>query len=328
VWSVLVELTARDVLGGWRATHQTLRDRIPVRVWLTAPGESARVSWRMARTGIPDASVVREITEQCATARDLLAVALPGHSNRRKRRQITRRLSSGVLDPGVLSHLIATTTDPDVRHTSDLHTTVLHTIASGTLPGAPSPDDVPTGEVLPGEVSAVKVPVDEVSAGEVSAGEVSVVDVPADEVAAVKPTRKRAPRRSGKGGAGGPSTPVRPKDRSDEVIADAIRVAIEAGRLPAHPSVNAARIEAGVSWERAAQVLTAMGLPPAPKPDRLQKNPAPATTAHDQDDTQTRSDETHIDETHIDENRSDENRTDENRTDVRASDDERVEVAA
>ena len=150
VWSVLVELVARDVLGQLRAVSARRADRIPLRLWLTTPAESVRVSWRMARTGADNADAVRAITERCAAARDDLAAFLPGRRHARTRRQITRRLWAGALDPATLSHLIDTT---DPNHPATLHRAVLRAVATGTQPATPlpaTPHTAPVGAVLNG----------------------------------------------------------------------------------------------------------------------------------------------------------------------------------
>jgi hypothetical protein len=122
VWSVLVELTSREMLGRWRATHTRPTDRIPRRLWLTAPGESIRTSWRMARTGERSAAVARIDADRCAAARDALARVLPGPRNRRVRRQITRRLWAGSINPedvlvaigwATVGHDVVAQPDPD-----------------------------------------------------------------------------------------------------------------------------------------------------------------------------------------------------------------------
>jgi hypothetical protein len=127
VWSVMVELVARDILGELREVSTTRRgDRIPWRLWLTSPAESARVSWRIARTGDTDVDAVRAVTERAAAARDHLATALPGRRHRRTRRQITRRLWAGALDPATLVDLIDTHPSP-----AGLHGAVLRAVATG-----------------------------------------------------------------------------------------------------------------------------------------------------------------------------------------------------
>ena len=99
VWSLIVELYARDVLGELREVRKVDTDRIPARLWITAPGESIRTSWRMARTGQQSTEVARVEADRCAAARDALRRAIPGAANRRTRRQITRRLWAGSINP-------------------------------------------------------------------------------------------------------------------------------------------------------------------------------------------------------------------------------------
>mgnify|MGYP000502941570 CR=1 FL=1 len=100
VLSLVVELTARDILGQLREVRRGMDvDRIPLRLWLSAPAESARTSWRMARTGERSASSARTAADACAAARDALNRALPGTSNASVRRQITRRLWAGTIPP-------------------------------------------------------------------------------------------------------------------------------------------------------------------------------------------------------------------------------------
>lgn len=99
VWSVLVEMTAREVLGEWRASHQVPADRIPVRLWLTAPVESARTWLLMARVGAVSHRTARVDVGVMAAAGEALRLALPGRRPRRVRRIIRRQLRAGSLPP-------------------------------------------------------------------------------------------------------------------------------------------------------------------------------------------------------------------------------------
>lgn len=140
VWSALVELAARDILGELRATRTRLTpDVIPLRLWLTLPAESARAQWRILRANTT-VEAARLRTEQAASSRDLLRAALPGKPNRRARRQILRRLWSGALDPDRLTLLIHQHARPDVT----VLTAVLTEVA---YPGMslPPPEDKDTG---------------------------------------------------------------------------------------------------------------------------------------------------------------------------------------
>ena len=102
VWSVLVELTARDVLGEWRATHTSLQDRIPLRLWLTAPVESARTWLRLARRVRGDQAAARLDVGLHAAAVEAMRLSLPGRRGRRVRRILERQLRSGSLPPAAV----------------------------------------------------------------------------------------------------------------------------------------------------------------------------------------------------------------------------------
>jgi len=99
VLSLVVELTARDILGQLREVRRVDADRIPLRLWLSAPAESVRTSWRMARTGERSAQAARLASDGCAAACDALRMTLPGPAHWTTRRRITRRLWAGTIDP-------------------------------------------------------------------------------------------------------------------------------------------------------------------------------------------------------------------------------------
>jgi hypothetical protein len=96
VWAVLVELIARDLLGDYRATH-TRPDRIPLALWLTAPGESTS-TWLRVRRQVAHASARTDVGTHAA-AREALRMALPGLQARRVRRIIARQLRAGSVSP-------------------------------------------------------------------------------------------------------------------------------------------------------------------------------------------------------------------------------------
>lgn len=99
VWSVLVELTARDVLGEWRAQHRPMADAIPVRLWLTAPVESGRVWLRMARRLDGEQAAARLDVGAHQAAAAALRLALTGRGARQTRRILGRQLRAGTLSP-------------------------------------------------------------------------------------------------------------------------------------------------------------------------------------------------------------------------------------
>jgi hypothetical protein len=113
--SLVVELVARDVLGELREVKTSGDDRIPWRLWISAPGESARTQWRMLRTGQTSAAVARVDADRCAAARDALRRVLPGQRHYRTRREITRRLWAGSISPGDVFAAIGWTGDDAPR---------------------------------------------------------------------------------------------------------------------------------------------------------------------------------------------------------------------
>jgi len=103
-WSVLVELVGRELLGEWKATHAVPRDRIPARLWWSAPVESARTWLLMARVGAATHTLARAEVGVHAAAREALVLALPSSSPaaRRVRRVLARQLRAGSLDPAAV----------------------------------------------------------------------------------------------------------------------------------------------------------------------------------------------------------------------------------
>jgi hypothetical protein len=102
VWSLLVEMTAREVVGEYRATHERPADRIPLSLWLTAPVESARTFLLMRRLDERSAVRARVLVGAHAASREALVQTLPGWFARRARRVLRRQLRSGTLRPAVL----------------------------------------------------------------------------------------------------------------------------------------------------------------------------------------------------------------------------------
>lgn len=109
VWSVLVELIARDVLGEFRATHAPT-EGIPFALWLTAPGESL-ATWLRVRRQAAHATARMEVGSHAA-ATEALHLALPGRRARRVRKILRRQLRAGSRTPeqildqaiGLLAH--------------------------------------------------------------------------------------------------------------------------------------------------------------------------------------------------------------------------------
>jgi hypothetical protein len=143
VWAVLVELTAKQVLGEWKATHASRADKITAPLWITAPIESARTRLLMIRTGLIDAHQARISVGVHAAAREALHLALPGRarnpgrSARRVRRVINRQLRAGSLPPAAILKPLGWTADGVVLRDARPEA-ILHGILHGVL--APTAD--------------------------------------------------------------------------------------------------------------------------------------------------------------------------------------------
>lgn len=101
VWSLYVELTAAELIGEWREQHtrRRIRDKIPLRLWITAPVESARVWLRMERRLEGEQAEARFEVGIYAAALAALDDALPRRDGRRVRGIIRRQLRTGSLQP-------------------------------------------------------------------------------------------------------------------------------------------------------------------------------------------------------------------------------------
>lgn len=104
VFAALVELRARKELGDVRAEHGR-PDRIPFRLWIVNPIESAKLSLWAARQG--SLSTARAARERQLVALRALRIAVPdrkGDKGRAKlaRGLVARQLRAGSLDPRAL----------------------------------------------------------------------------------------------------------------------------------------------------------------------------------------------------------------------------------
>lgn len=157
VWSVLVELTARQTLGEWKAAHKPPADAIPLRLWLTAFGESRRVWLRMARRLDGEQAVARLEVGQHAAAVEALRLDLPGRRARRTRRILQDQLRVGSLHPANLPAVLGwnastdsrTSLTPDAALRAALHATLL----------ASRPHDLPAPQpITPGGRAGDELP--------------------------------------------------------------------------------------------------------------------------------------------------------------------------
>lgn len=189
VWSVLVELAAREVLGQWRAVHAPPGDRIPLRLWMTAPLESARTWLRIARRVEGEQAHARLDVGVHAAAVEALKLALPQRRARRVRRILQRQLRAGSLPPsailGPLGWMDATAALTEVTPEAILRAALRDTLRSSAAiqPGNPVADGAgrePAGRQDTLALSSVPVP-----SGTEPVGEGS--DTPAARPEAVAP---------------------------------------------------------------------------------------------------------------------------------------------
>ena len=141
VWAVLVELYARTAAGQWKAERPDT-DTIPIRLWLTAPIESARTWLRQAR--LTAAVAARFDTGRHAGAVEALRLTLHGRSGRRVRRVLQRQLRAGSLTPDAVLAACGWTQPGPVTRLDP--TTVLRTALTSVTPS----DDPPATGMTPG----------------------------------------------------------------------------------------------------------------------------------------------------------------------------------
>ncbi len=132
-WAVLVELVARDAVGDHRAELTTPLARIPLRLWVTSPVESARTWVHVARTtAAVDAR--REVAVHGA-ARTMLRLATPTLRGWRIRRELVRRMRSGVLAPQAVLDACAPRADGTRPGREDILRAAVTTILTDPGPG-------------------------------------------------------------------------------------------------------------------------------------------------------------------------------------------------
>jgi hypothetical protein len=141
VWSVLVELSAREVLGDYRA-RAPRSEGIPLSLWMTAPVESLR-------TWLWDARLSAHAAARLDTGRHVAMVEaarlLTGKrmSRRRLRRLVRAQAKTGALEPSALLDMIGgrqlPVPGPDGRYASkDIPVVLLAAQLSGGAAATPS----------------------------------------------------------------------------------------------------------------------------------------------------------------------------------------------
>jgi hypothetical protein len=102
VWSVLVEMTARQVIGDWKILNAASTEPIPTRLWLISPLDSFQTWLQMARTGELCHRQARADLAVHAAAVQALKAAMPRRRQRGTRNLIRKQLHAGALDPAAL----------------------------------------------------------------------------------------------------------------------------------------------------------------------------------------------------------------------------------
>lgn len=97
-WAALVEAAASQLRGGGD-NAPALGESIPLRLWVTAPVESARTWLRIARRVSGEQAAARLDVGVHQAAVEALRLTLPGRANKPTRRILERQLRAGTLAP-------------------------------------------------------------------------------------------------------------------------------------------------------------------------------------------------------------------------------------
>ena len=167
VWSVLVEMTARQVTGSSGSPTAGASEPIPIRIWFSSPLIAAGTWLQMARTGQRCHRQARADLAVQVAARHALSTALPQWRQRGARRRIGRQLRAGALEPAVVldylrgrhqdtgsAHHTAMVLQAFLRGDADRMSVTCHCGAQDS--GAPDPH--PPGTSQPGQSPAEPVP--------------------------------------------------------------------------------------------------------------------------------------------------------------------------
>jgi hypothetical protein len=227
VWSALVELTARDLLGDYRATHAR-PDSIPFALWLTAPGESAS-TWLRVRRQAAHAAVRVDVGAHAA-AREALRMALPGYRARRVRRVISRQLRAGSVTPAAVLEQTLAITDrvrPDSPQ-AVLRDVLAHAVGVPTGPAHSPKDPVSTARAGGGLVKARQQDIDRLRTAVRSAHRLRREPrwaLPTGPVTPLRMARGAAPNPATKRALRNPYIDITPADTKPEtLIQEAISV--------------------------------------------------------------------------------------------------------
>lgn len=158
VWSVLCELVARQVLGQYKRTLNAPAEHISLRLWFTAPKQSAQAWLRRARVNAGESWVsvaVLSDARSCVNA----CVADPA-----VRRVLKRQLRAGSLAPGDVLSVVGWHPGATDQPTPEEALRAALSLSLARVPGVPTPvslgiegPSVPgQGKSLPLEIPAPK----------------------------------------------------------------------------------------------------------------------------------------------------------------------------
>jgi hypothetical protein len=240
VWAVLVELYAREAAGAWKAEHTVPPERIPARLWITAPIESARTWLRQGRTGVREHQVARRDVGLHAAAVEALRLALPeGAECARVRRIIGRQLRAGSMPPTAVLAAIGWTGDLSDRTPEAVLRAALADVLT-TSPGRSGASAVTASGV--GSELDVMAAIPATSRADDGPAEASPDPAPATRGR----TRRGTRRKTAGGGVG---------RLSDAELLARVTAAVEAGEFTAgEVSGNRLRTFLGVGAERARRL--------------------------------------------------------------------------
>jgi len=134
--SIVIELFVRELLGTLGEVRREGRaDRIPLRLWITAPAESARTWLMIARRVTGVQALARAETGQRRAAMLLVRIVLPGRKHSATRRTLATLTRTGALPPAAVAALVS-------AHRADssaILPAALDQVASGVLARTPEP---------------------------------------------------------------------------------------------------------------------------------------------------------------------------------------------
>jgi hypothetical protein len=142
-WAVLVEAAASQLRGGGTDQPAALGESVPLRLWVTAPVESARTWLRMARRVQGEQAAARLEVGAYNAAVEALRLTLPGRENKTTRAILHRQLRAGSLPPrAVLAACGWLDPDQPAGADTDPAQRILRAALGSALDQAPSADVV------------------------------------------------------------------------------------------------------------------------------------------------------------------------------------------